>query len=126
MTTTGVQSISADALRSAGGPAAKDAEAAPEHICRCGCAAGCPCCDPRATRGEVRRVTVPIFGLGCGGAGAETVERALERTPGVVYAYVNPATEMAYVEFDTCACDTEALKEAVRRAGLRPGHPGFR
>jgi copper chaperone CopZ len=74
----------------------------------------------------VRRVTVPIFGLGCGGSGAETVERALERTPGVRHAYVNPATEMAYVEYDACACGVEALKEAVRRAGLRPGHPALR
>jgi copper chaperone CopZ len=78
------------------------------------------------TPGTVRRVTVPIFGLGCGGSGAEAVERALEKTRGVVHAYVNPATEMAYVEFDCCACGTESLNEAVRSAGLRAGPPVFR
>ena len=89
----------------------------------CACETGCACCDPRARLRGVRRVTVPIFGLGCVGVGSETAERELAATPGVLRAYVNPATEMAYVEFDGCACGTEALKEALRRAGLRPGHP---
>ena len=101
-------------------------ETEPRCDCAAGCGAGCACCDSRPARRDVRRVTVPIFGLGCGGAGFETVERALAATPGVLRAYVNPATEMAYVEFDGCACGTEALKDAVRRAGLRPGHPGYR
>jgi copper chaperone CopZ len=112
---------------SAGTARAMDGSSATTRCAR-GCAAGCRCCDPaaREARGEMRRVTVPIFGLGCGGSGADTAERALERTPGVRHAYVNPATEMAYVEFDACACSAEALKDAIRSAGLRPGHPSQR
>ena len=67
------------------------------------------------------RVTVAVLGLGCGGAGALTAERALARLKGVTSAYVNPATEMAYVEYDpsvTCLLD---LVRAVEGAGLKAG-----
>ena len=72
------------------------------------------------------RVTVPIFGLGCGGGGALTVERALAKVPGVVRAYVNPATETAYVEYDPAQSCPSAIAEAVERVGFRAGTPGLR
>jgi hypothetical protein len=47
---------------------------------------------------------MPIYGLACGGGGALTIERVLQRVAGVRLAYVNPATEMAYVEYDPALC----------------------
>ena len=65
------------------------------------------------------RVTFPIVGLGCGGGGALTVERALQQTPGVVRAYVSPATEMAYVEYDPARTDQSALERVISSLGYR-------
>lgn len=70
-----------------------------------------------------QRATLPIYGLGCGGGGALTVERALAKTPGVVRVYVNPATEMAYVEYDPTLCGVAHLLAAVERAGFRASKP---
>ena len=65
------------------------------------------------------RVTFPIVGLGCGGGGAFTVEHALHKTPGVARAYVNPATEMAYVEYDPARTDRSALERVISSLGYR-------
>ncbi len=70
------------------------------------------------------RVTLPILGLTCGGGGALSVERTLLRLPGVIWAYVNPATEMAYVEYDPEQTNQEALREAVEWSGYRTVLPG--
>ena len=67
---------------------------------------------------SIERLTLPIEGLGCGGGGALTIERALLKLPGVHRAYVNPATEMAYVEFDTRRCSDADLRRAIERAGF--------
>jgi len=67
------------------------------------------------------RVTIAVQGLGCGGAGALTAERALARLKGVSSAYVNPATEMAYVEYDSSITCPRDLVQAVEGAGLRTG-----
>jgi copper chaperone CopZ len=75
---------------------------------------------------QIRRVTLPIYGLACGGGGALSVERALQKTPGVTRVYVNPAMEMAYVEYDACNCSPEFLVAAVGRTGLRAGVPVVR
>jgi hypothetical protein len=69
------------------------------------------------------RVTLEIFGLGCGGGGSLTVERALARVPGVVYAYANPAMETAYVEYEATLVEPEKLVDAVRQVGFRAGVP---
>jgi Cu+-exporting ATPase len=67
------------------------------------------------------RITMPIYGLACGGGGALAVERALARTPGVLRAYVNPLTEVAYVEYDALQMSPAHLIAAVERAGFRAG-----
>ena len=64
-------------------------------------------------------VTLEIYGFGCGGGGALTVERALARVPGVVRAYVNSATEMAYVEFDPNVCTVEQLAKSLGDCGFQ-------
>jgi cation transport ATPase len=67
-----------------------------------------------------QRTTVPIYNLSCAGGGALVVERTLARTPGVARVYVNPATEMAYVEFDPEAITPSALTAKVTAAGFGP------
>lgn len=67
------------------------------------------------------RLTMAVHGLTCGGGGALAVERSLARLPGVLRAYVNPATEMAYVEYEEGVVEPSGLVEAVARAGFRAG-----
>ena len=78
---------------------------------------------PEEDEVSVERMTLAINGLGCGGGGALTVERSLARTAGVLRAYVNPLTEMAYLEYDPAVTDRDALVEAVRRVGFRTDEP---
>ena len=112
--------------RTAAGTAASEVTAARDAPC-----CECECCTAggRAATGDGQsqrvRVTLPIFGLGCG-TEAPTVERALARVPGVLHAYVSSATEMAYVDYKSCSCNAEALRQAVTSVGLRAGVPGFR
>lgn len=75
---------------------------------------------------NTQRITIPIEGLSCGGGGSLLVERALTRVPGVVRAYVNPVTEMAYVEYDPARTNQERLAQAVERAGCGAGIPYLR
>ena len=70
------------------------------------------------------RATLPILGLTCGGGGALAVELALQEAPGVLRAYANPATEMAYVEYDPEQTDLDALQAAIEQAGYRTILPG--
>lgn len=67
---------------------------------------------------DVDRLILPIVGLGCGGGGALTVERQIGRLDGVRRVYVNPATEIAYVEIDTTRIARSDVVEAIQRAGF--------
>ena len=67
-----------------------------------------------------QRIWIRIGGLGCGGSGAQTLERVLTKVPGVDAVYVNPATETAYITYDRQAITIGALLEEVRSAGYRP------
>lgn len=73
-----------------------------------------------------QRATVPIYGLVCSVGDALTVERALLETPGVLRAYVNPAIEMAYLEYDEERCGRAQIVHAVERSGFRAGEPAVR
>lgn len=70
-----------------------------------------------------RNLQIPVYDLGCGGAGARTVERELAATVGVVRVYVNPATETAYVDFDPGETDPWTLARVIEGAGYRAGRP---
>jgi cation transport ATPase len=72
------------------------------------------------TTDKSKRITLPVYNLGCGGGGSLTVERILIHTPGVVQAYVNPATEMAYIEYDPGQSDLGKLAAIIERAGFGP------
>jgi hypothetical protein len=71
-----------------------------------------------------QRLTIAIDGLACGGA--LSAEQALARLPGVIRAYVNPLTEMAYVEIDPTAASEDQIVAAVAGLGLQPGRPAAR
>jgi copper chaperone CopZ len=70
-----------------------------------------------------QRLMIPIHDLGCGGAGATAIERELAASDGVLRAYVNPATETAYVDYDPAETDVLAITRAIERAGHRAGPP---
>ncbi len=67
------------------------------------------------------RVTLEICGLGCGGSGALTIERRLARLAGVVRAYVNPATEAAFVIYDPAQISPADLSREIAELGFRAG-----
>ena len=69
----------------------------------------------------VRRVTLLVFDLGCGGGAAATVERILRGLPGVRRAYVNPADATAYVDCDATVDSPDDLTAALAKAGYRAG-----
>jgi copper chaperone CopZ len=52
----------------------------------------------------------------------QTVEKALRDVPGVMRAYVNPATEAAYVEYDADRCSEADIEGAVASAGVHAVH----
>ncbi|WP_366728802.1 heavy metal-associated domain-containing protein [Thermus scotoductus] len=64
-----------------------------------------------------------VRGLGCGGAGATTLERALTQLAGVKQVYVNPLTERAYLEYDPLLISLETIREVVKRLGYEAGSP---
>lgn len=75
---------------------------------------------------KTERTTLPIYGLGCGGGGTLTIERALEKLPGVLRVYVNPLTEMAYLEYDPARATGEEFRRAIERVGFRAGAASLR
>lgn len=75
---------------------------------------------------KTHRITLPIYRLSCGGGGTLTIQRALARSTGVIHAYVNPATEMAYVEYDPAQISPECLAATVEQTGFHAGVPCLR
>lgn len=66
------------------------------------------------------RAALPVALHACGGGDRIAAERVLLRSAGVQTAYVNPATEMAYVEFDPALTSPQALFEVIKQAGFAP------
>lgn len=64
----------------------------------------------------IERLELPITGMTCASCSAR-VERALRRTPGVMEATVNLATERASVVFSPVGVSYADLKAAVEQAG---------
>jgi copper chaperone CopZ len=70
---------------------------------------------------NTQTIILSIHYLGCGGGGALALERALAGVPGVNRVYVNPATEMAYIDCESDRIDPERLIFEVERLGYRAG-----
>jgi copper chaperone CopZ len=77
-------------------------------------------------KGCLTRLTMAIYGLGCGSGGSLTIESALRKVPGVAQVYVNPATEMAYIQCLTGATRADQLVRAIEDAGFGAGEVGIR
>ena len=69
-----------------------------------------------------KTTTVMLENAECAADSAHTVETALRDVPGVLRAYVNPATEAAYVEYDADRCDEIDFAVAVQSLGVRSLH----
>lgn len=67
----------------------------------------------------VEKVTIPVSGISCASCVA-TIEEALRRSPGVVSATVNFATNAATVEFAPVAATVADLRRTIRDAGYEP------
>ncbi len=73
----------------------------------------------RTTTGEGQKpksLVVPISGMTCASC-AQTIEKALRKTPGVQEANVNLATERARVTYEPSKVDRDGLVAAVRSVG---------
>ena len=70
-----------------------------------------------------KTTTVMLENAECAGGSTYTVEKALREVPGVLRAYVNPATEAAYVEYDADRCNETDLVGAVESVGVHPLRP---
>ena len=84
-------------------------------------ASGLNYCSPEwLEREDMRRqqVVLPIEGLGVGGGGALTVERALMRASGVTWVFVSPPTEMAFVEYDPAVTSPQELAAVIEGVGF--------
>lgn len=79
-------------------------------------------CEAKA---KTLHVTIEIFGLSCAGEAAN-LERSLAKVAGVVLAYVNAATEMAYVEYQVAECNCDRLVKTIKQSGFEAGNPKFR
>ena len=66
---------------------------------------------------QTSSITIPVYNLGCGGSEALIIERALSHTPGVAHVYVNPATELAYVDYDSALASPEQLQAIINDLG---------
>jgi Cu+-exporting ATPase len=62
------------------------------------------------------KITIPVSGMTCAGCQAG-VQKALQRTPGVLDANVNLMTASAAVTFDPKATSPAALVDAIRETG---------
>ncbi|MEK6983924.1 MAG: heavy metal translocating P-type ATPase [Nanoarchaeota archaeon] len=67
---------------------------------------------------DVKKTSISILGMHCATC-AQTIEKALSGTEGVVKANVNFASEKANVEFDRTKTNEDSLKNAVRKAGYK-------
>ena len=71
----------------------------------------------------IEKVTLPVIGLSLGGCGALTIERELRRLGGVSEVYVNPATDNAYVHYDSNRINAYAIAAKIRELGYETELP---
>ncbi len=67
---------------------------------------------------KIQKATIAISGMHCATC-ANTIEKALAKTKGVIKATVNFASEKANVEFDKNMIDEDSLKDVVKKTGYK-------
>lgn len=67
----------------------------------------------------VRPVTLSLYNLTCV-SDTQSIERILQREPGVMKVYANPATEKVYIEYETAHTDPDRLRTILQQAGFGP------
>ena len=70
--------------------------------------------DPRG-----RTISIGVTGMSCANC-SESIEKALESTPGVIAADANFATDEATVEYNPAETNAERLYEVIENAGYTP------
>ncbi len=75
-----------------------------------------------ASRRPMRKLTVPIQGLACGGGGSLQLEKQIEKLPGVAKVYVNPATREAYVDVSD-EFNLDEMLDLIRKNGFQYEEP---
>ncbi|GIV80277.1 MAG: hypothetical protein KatS3mg050_4671 [Litorilinea sp.] len=69
-----------------------------------------------------KHLVLPVYQLGCSASDALVLERRLARVAGIRQVYVNPVTEVAYIDYDPTQIDPGQIQAAIDRAGY--GRPG--
>lgn len=69
--------------------------------------------------GATRPVTLHLYKLSCA-SDTQTIERMLQREPGVVKVYANPATEKVYIEYEVAQTTPDQLRTVLQQAGFGP------
>lgn len=70
-----------------------------------------------------KTTTVMLDRAECSGEAGHRIENVLRNVPGVLRAYVNPATEAAYIEYDADRCITYDLEVAMESINLDTRRP---
>lgn len=67
---------------------------------------------------EMTKTIIRIGGMTCASC-SQTIEKALSKTPGIIEANVNLATEKAVVTYDSSEINYEQIKEAINNTGYK-------
>ena len=67
---------------------------------------------------NIQKTTIAISGMHCASC-ANTIEKSLAKTKGVVKASVNFASEKASIEFNKSIINEDSLKNAIKKTGYK-------
>ena len=73
-----------------------------------------------STNYGLQKLKLPIVDMHCSSC-AITIEKEINKLPGIKSSNVNYANETAYVDYDTNKTNTEDIIEAIKKAGYKTG-----
>ncbi|NOX88542.1 MAG: heavy metal translocating P-type ATPase [Calditrichaeota bacterium] len=79
----------------------------------------------RKSADGVERLQIPIVGMHCASC-TLTIEKEIEKLPGIKRAVVNYSTENAYVEFLPDKVNVDEILKAIKKAGYKSGQATLR
>ncbi len=65
-----------------------------------------------------RQLEISIIGLNCSSSDSLIVEKIIRKQAGVLKVYVNPVTEICYIEYDPVVTSEKQLQAIVKGAGF--------